>query len=65
MTPCTICGRPTAGWDDDDEAVCWWCHQANLAGAELRPPASVTRRWRRLLRRGPVRGAAANDEGRT
>jgi len=71
MTTCTICAAPCPGADTDDEAVCLACHAANLAGAELRPPASVTRRWRRLLGEGEralpgyLRAVVAGeDEGR-
>lgn len=58
MTRCTICAAPCAGRDDDDEACCAWCHAANLAGAELRPPASLTRDWW-SLRPGREREAEA------
>jgi hypothetical protein len=71
-TPCTICGLPCPGSDTDDEACCLACFTANLAGAELRPPASVTGRWRRRLEGGELalpgylREAVAegDDEGR-
>lgn len=65
MTPCTICATPCHGTDDDDAPCCAWCDAANLAGAEVRPPASVTRGCRRRLAPAPwLLEVLADEDGR-
>ena len=36
-TTCTICGMPTPGRDDDDDAYCLWCFTQHVGWSEQRP----------------------------